>query len=53
MIRKLAGWAVVAFIAFYLFSDPIGAAHTVQGLLGDLQGAGNSLATFANHLGSH
>jgi hypothetical protein len=51
MITKLAGWAVIAFIAFYVLSDPAGAAHTVGGLLGDLEGAGHSLATFANHLG--
>jgi hypothetical protein len=51
VLRKLLGWPVVAFIAFYLLPNPVGAAHTVQGLLGDLRGARNSLATFANHLG--
>jgi hypothetical protein len=44
-------WAVIAFIAFYLLSDSEGAAHTVGGLLGDLKGPGNSLATFGHHLG--
>jgi hypothetical protein len=52
MIRKLAGWAVLAFIAFYVLSDPVGAAHTVGGLLGDLAGAGHSLAAFANQRGT-
>jgi hypothetical protein len=53
MMRKLAGWAVIAFLLFYVLNDPAGAANTVHGLLGDLAGAGNSLATFANQLGSH
>ncbi len=44
-------WAVIASIAFYLLSDSEGAAHTVGGLLGDLKGPGNSLATFGHHLG--
>ena len=51
-MTKLAGWAVIAFIVYYVLSDPGGAAGTVHGLLGDLKGAGNSLASFANHLGS-
>jgi len=52
VITRILGWAVIAFIVFYVLSDPAGAASTVQGLLGDLKGAGNSLASFANHLGS-
>jgi hypothetical protein len=50
MIKKLAGWAVVAFIAFYLVADPTLAARTARGLISGLVGAGNSLAAFANHL---
>lgn len=51
MITKILGWAVVIFVAFYLFTDPAGAAGAVHGLLGGLKGAGNSLATFVNSLG--
>jgi hypothetical protein len=50
-LKSLLGWAVVAFLAYYLLSDPVGAAHSAHGLLSDLKGAGNSLATFTNHLG--
>jgi hypothetical protein len=49
MITKLAGWALVAFAAFYLFTDPDGAAALVMHLLGLLHGAASSLSTFASH----
>jgi hypothetical protein len=42
-VRKIAGWAVMAFIAYYLYTPPAGAAgftHNVYGLLTTSGGAG-------------
>lgn len=52
MTRKLLGWAVVAFLAYYLFSDPTGAGHAAHSLLHGLAHAGNSLAAFVSSAGS-
>jgi hypothetical protein len=48
--RKLIGWAVVLFIAFYLLTDPNGAAAFVGHALNGLKSAGRSLSTFISHL---
>jgi hypothetical protein len=50
MLKKIITWAIVIFIAFYLITDPTGAANTIQGLLNLLKDAGTSLATFVNSL---
>ena len=50
MLTKVAGWALIAFLAYYLLSDPDGAAGFAQSVLHGLQHAGNSLSQFANHL---
>jgi len=50
MLRAVAGWALIAFLAYYLITDPIGAAGFIHSLLGGLQSAGNKLSMFANHL---
>lgn len=50
MLRKVIGWAVVAFIAFYLVTDPGGAAALVRSILHGLSNAGTSLATFFSSL---
>jgi hypothetical protein len=50
MMRKIITWAIVIFLAFYLLTQPHGAAHAIDGLLNLLKGAGNSLATFVNSL---
>lgn len=49
-IKKVAGWAVVVFLAWYLITKPTGAGHAVQHLIGLLKSAGSSLATFLNNL---
>jgi len=48
--KKIAGWAVVIFLAWYLITNPTGAAHATTNLLDALKGVGNSVATFFNSL---
>lgn len=45
-LKSLLGWAVLVFIAYYLFTNPSGAGHNAGQLLEGLKHAGNSLATF-------
>ena len=48
--KKIIGWAVVVFIAYYLLTKPTGAAHAVHNLFNLLKTAGGSIATFLNSL---
>ncbi len=48
--KKVVGWLVVIFLAWYLISNPTGAAHAMTNLLNALKGVGNSLAVFFNSL---
>lgn len=50
MTRKLLTWAVIAFIAFYVISDPHAAAHAARGALTALHSAGTSLSTFVSNV---
>ena len=50
MLKKIITWAIVIFLAFYLITQPTGAANVIHGLLNFLREAGNSLATFVNSL---
>lgn len=50
MIKYLK-WAGIAFLVFYVLKSPSGAAGTVNGILGGLESAGGSLATFVNGIG--
>jgi hypothetical protein len=50
VIRKLAGWAVLAFAVFYLATDPVGAAHAARGVMSYLHTAGASLSVFVSRL---
>ncbi len=50
MLKKIITWAIVIFLAFYLLTQPSGAAHVINNLLTFLKDAGNSLATFVNSL---
>ena len=50
MLKKIITWAIVIFIAFYLLTQPAGAANVIHGLLDGLKNVGNSLATFVNSL---
>jgi hypothetical protein len=49
-IKKILGWAVVVFLAWYLFTQPQAAGNTVHNLFGLLQQAGRSVATFLQSL---
>jgi hypothetical protein len=49
-LKKIAGWAVVIFIAFYLFTEPTTAAGAMRGLFHLLNQAASSLATFLTWL---
>ncbi len=46
MLRKAAGWAVIAFIAFYIVTQPAAAGHATHNLLDGLKTAATSLGTF-------
>jgi hypothetical protein len=48
--RRIIGWAVVVFIAYYLLTKPTGAATAVHNLFNLLKAAGSSIATFLNSL---
>jgi hypothetical protein len=45
-LKKVAGWAVVVFLAWYLFTQPVAAGNAVHNLFNLLQQAGSSIATF-------
>ncbi|HTZ94038.1 MAG TPA: hypothetical protein VMB74_16725 [Streptosporangiaceae bacterium] len=49
-MARLIGWLVVAFVVFYLLTDPDGAATLVQRIFDDLRTFAESLATFVSHL---
>jgi hypothetical protein len=49
-MSKILKWAVVLFIAFYLISNPSGAAGTARHLLSGLHDAASSLSTFVSSL---
>jgi hypothetical protein len=49
-MRKLLGVAVIAFLLFYLFSQPQGAADAVRGAVGLVKNAFDALVTFVNAL---
>jgi hypothetical protein len=49
-VKKIAGWAVVIFLAYYLLTKPTEAGAFVQHVLGWLKDAGSSIATFLNSL---
>jgi hypothetical protein len=49
-LKKALSWAAIIFVVYYLATQPTGAAHFVHSVFGWLHGAGNSLATFVNHL---
>jgi hypothetical protein len=50
MLNRIIGWALVAFIVFYLLTNPAGAAGVVHSALDGLRHAGDSLARFFNQL---
>ncbi|MGK5554707.1 hypothetical protein ACSNOI_24130 [Actinomadura kijaniata] len=49
--KKYLTWAAVAFVAFYVFNQPQGAARSVQTAADGLASAADSLTTFVTSLG--
>jgi hypothetical protein len=50
MLKRVLTWAGVAFVVYYLATSPDGAANVVSGAIGWLKTAGNSMASFLNHI---
>ena len=48
--KKVVGWAIVIFLAWFLITNPTGAAQAATNLLNGLKAVGNSLATFFTSL---
>lgn len=46
--KKYITWVAVAFVAFYVISQPDGAARSVENAANGLASAADSLATFVN-----
>lgn len=51
-VKKVLTWSVVAFVAFYLFTQPQASADVVLGALGLLQSAAEAVGTFFRSLAS-
>ena len=49
-MKKYLGWVIIAFVIFYLLSQPTGAARIVHGAWGDLTSWAHSLSAFVNSL---
>lgn len=49
-LKKLVGFVVVIFLLFFIISQPDRAGSSVNGVLGNLREAGNSLATFITNI---
>jgi hypothetical protein len=52
MVRKLAGWAVVAFVLFFVIHNPTGAADTAHRLMAGVSHVASGLGSFVTALGS-
>jgi hypothetical protein len=50
IVKKVLTWLGIAFVIYYLATNPHGAANVVTGALGWLKSAGNSMAQFLNHI---
>lgn len=49
-MTRIIGWAALAFAAYYLLTNPDGAAGLVHGILDGLRQAASSMSSFASHL---
>jgi hypothetical protein len=49
-VKKIVGWAVVVFLAYYLLTKPTAAANSIHNLFNLFKAAGDSIATFLNSL---
>jgi hypothetical protein len=50
-MHRYLRWALIAFVLFYLFHSPHGAAHLVNRALSGFHHAGTSLSAFVNSIG--
>jgi hypothetical protein len=50
ILNRLIGWALLAFVVYYLVTSPEGAAGFIHSSLDVLRNAGDSLARFVNKL---
>jgi hypothetical protein len=50
MLARIIGWLLVAFVVYYLLTNPGGAAGVVHSLLDGLRHLGNSLSEFADRM---
>ncbi len=50
MIKKLLIWVAIAFVAFYLVTQPTGAADAVKGAASGVESAFGSIITFFSSL---
>jgi hypothetical protein len=50
MVKKVLVWLAIAFAAFYLFTQPTGAAHAVRGAAGGVVNAFGAVVTFVTSL---
>ncbi|MEV0659989.1 hypothetical protein ACIBI3_03075 [Actinomadura luteofluorescens] len=48
--KKYITWAAAAFVAFYVITQPDGAAESVENAAMGISSAADSLATFVNSL---
>jgi hypothetical protein len=49
-LKKVLTWVGIAFVVFFVLSQPGNAGNVVQQGLGAIEGIGNQLAAFVNSL---
>ncbi|MBB4935388.1 hypothetical protein F4561_006282 [Lipingzhangella halophila] len=49
-LKKWLGYALIAFVGFYLLTQPESAAAVIEGALGGLLAGGEALSRFVNAL---
>ncbi|WP_214104419.1 hypothetical protein [Acrocarpospora catenulata] len=49
-VKKLLTYAIIAFVIFYLFTQPTGAASAVRGVLDGIGAGAESLSRFFTSL---
>lgn len=50
-MQKILGWALLAFLVFFVITNPVGAAHTAKHLGAGLAIAAAGLGSFVTALG--
>jgi len=49
-LKRIVGFLVVIFVLFWIISQPRSASGSVNNVLGNLQEAGSSIATFLTNV---